>query len=179
MGTQKDEGKFGTKIQPKVMITWELPTEMHTFKEEKGPEPFVVSKEYTLNLGEKSNLRKDLESWRGRAFTEEELKGFNIGKLIGAPCLISVIHQTKPSGVYARVSTIAPMVKGMQCPPAVLTPIVYDVDSGRNEVFNSLPDWIKNKIQQCLNWQTPEPEPQGSTELHDEEQSFSGNDEPF
>lgn len=163
------------------MITWELPTELHVFKEDKGPEPFVVSKEYTLNLGDKSNLRKDLESWRGRPFTEEELKGFNIGKLIGAACLISVIHKTTAGGVYARVSTISPVVKGMAVPPAVLDPIVYDVDSGKNEVFNSLPDWVKAKISKCLNWQTPEPEPQGSTEMYEEDQFGGGevNAEPF
>ena len=38
--------------------------------------PFLVRRRYTASLHEKSALRKDLESWRGRAFTNVELDGF-------------------------------------------------------------------------------------------------------
>src|SRR3990167_3685661 len=36
----------------------------------------TISKFYTLSLSEKANLRKDLEGWRGKSFTESELEGF-------------------------------------------------------------------------------------------------------
>ena len=41
------------KILQKVSITWELPEELAVFNEEKGEQPFVVSKEYTLSMHEK------------------------------------------------------------------------------------------------------------------------------
>jgi hypothetical protein len=58
------------------MITWELPTELEVFHEEKGEEPYVVSKTYTLSMHEKATLRRDLESWRGQGFTEKEAEAF-------------------------------------------------------------------------------------------------------
>ena len=69
----------------KVMLTWELPEEMAVFNEDKGPEPYSVSKTYTLSMHEKSTLRKDLESWRGKGFTELEAAKFDITKLLGWP----------------------------------------------------------------------------------------------
>ena len=48
----------GTQKQlHKVRIGWELPTELKVFKEENGEQPLVISKDYTLSLNEKSNLR--------------------------------------------------------------------------------------------------------------------------
>src|SRR5688572_13638566 len=69
-------------IAKKVRIGWELPTELKVFNPEKGEQPLAISKEYTLSMNEKSNLRKDLKSWRGKDFTEEEAKCFDITKLI-------------------------------------------------------------------------------------------------
>ena len=42
---------------------------------------FDVARVYTLCLHERAALRKDLESWRGRKFTEQELDGFDLEKL--------------------------------------------------------------------------------------------------
>jgi hypothetical protein len=74
---------------------------------------FVIYRRYTLSLNEKASLRKDLESWRGKAFTREEEMGFDVETVIGANCLLNVQH--KPSGdkVYANVVSIMPLVKGM------------------------------------------------------------------
>lgn len=164
LGTQKDDGQFGVKIQPKVMLAFELPTELHTFKEENGPEPYMVSKEYTLNLGEKANLRKDLESWRGRPFTEEELKGFNVGKLLDKTCTLSIIHKpTKSGGLAARISGIGPSMKGVTTPPAITEKLLYDVDSGKDATYHKLPEWVRKRIDACENWKQqvdPGPEPE-------------------
>ena len=57
--------------------------------------PFLISRRYSLSLHEKSSLRRDLESWRGRAFTQEELRGFDLEVLIGVGCLVSVVHEQR------------------------------------------------------------------------------------
>ena len=52
-----------------------IPDEKAIFDEEKGLQPFVLSKGHTLSLYEKANLRHNLESWRGKQFTAEEWPG--------------------------------------------------------------------------------------------------------
>ena len=74
-----EENILGTvKKLNKVRITWELPTELKVFKEENGEQPHVISKEFTLSLHEKATLRNFLKNWRGKDFTEDEAKAFDI-----------------------------------------------------------------------------------------------------
>ena len=76
-----EENILGTvKKLNKVRITWELPTELKVFKEENGEQPHVISKEFTLSLHEKATLRNFLKNWRGKDFTEDEAKAFDIEK---------------------------------------------------------------------------------------------------
>lgn len=149
LGTQ--DTPFGESH--KVRITWELPEEKAVFKEEKGEQPFVLSKDYTLSLYEKANLRHDLESWRGRAFTEQELRGFDISKLLGAPCLLSVIHKTSDKGkTYANISSVSAMPKGMQCPEQYNPTVEYSIEMGHNSRYMALPEWLQKKIANSREW---------------------------
>ena len=158
LGTQISDGQYGVKVQPKLMLTWELPNELHVFKEENGPEPFVVSQEYTLSLGEKAKLRAHLQAWRGKPFTNEELEGFDVSKLAGVPCTLNIIHAVseKNGNVYANIASIAPMMKGLTCPPAILPVIVYDIAEKRSKKFEALPEWVRNKIANCNEWKAGE-----------------------
>lgn len=70
IGTVPEEYQGEKKMQDKVRITWEFPTEQKVFKEENGEQPYNLSKEFTLSLNEKANLRKVLRNWRGVDFTE-------------------------------------------------------------------------------------------------------------
>jgi hypothetical protein len=63
---------FDTR-QRKIRLSWELPTELRVFKEEKGEQPIAIHKEYTLSFGEKSNLRIDIRSRRGREMNQQEI----------------------------------------------------------------------------------------------------------
>lgn len=103
------EVSFGghTKQQRKVRISWQINEDMSTGK------PFLISKRYTLSLHEKSNLRRELESWRGRAFTEDELTGFDLEKLIGANCQLNVQQVERNGKHYANIIGIVPLAKGM------------------------------------------------------------------
>lgn len=150
LGTQHDSFEGKPKIIHKVRIGWELPNEKAIFDEERGEEPFIVSAEYTLSLGSKANLRHDLESWRGKAFTAEELKGFDLKVLIGKACLLNVIHQPSkadPKKIYARVSAVTPVPKGTHVPKATLPKLVYEITDGTGGCFGDLPEWIQNKIK--------------------------------
>lgn len=110
VGTQAPkDSKFPPK--KKVIIVWELPDERGTF--DGKDQPRAVSKKYTLSLNEKASLRKDLESWRGRQFTDAELGTFEIDRLIGANCMLNIIHVEKAGNTYVNVAGVVPVPKGM------------------------------------------------------------------
>ena len=135
----------------KVMLTWELPEELAVFNEDKGPEPYVVSKTYTLSMHEKSTLRKDLESWRGKGFTELEAAKFDITKLLGVPCLLTVTHQpgkTDPTKTYVVVASISRLMKGQECPPPVNPSKVLSFDDFDWSVYEGLSDYMKDRIKE-------------------------------
>jgi hypothetical protein len=96
-----------TKKQHKVRLVWQIEELMDDGK------PFIVQKRYTLSLHEKSNLRLDLQSWRGRAFTEDELRGFDLEKLIGVNCMLNIVHTQKGGETYANVTAVMPLKKNM------------------------------------------------------------------
>ncbi len=96
------------KKQHKIRIVWQIDEDMPDGK------PFLVSQRYTLSLHEKAGLRKDLESWRGRPFTEEELEGFDVETVIGAPCLLSIVQNANGGNVYANVRGVMKLPRGMQ-----------------------------------------------------------------
>ncbi len=102
------EVAFGGKKlkQHKIYISWQVEEVMENNK------PYLASKRYTLSLHEKAALRKDLESWRGRAFTSEELEGFDLEKLIGVPCMLNVVENRKDGKVYGNVQSIMRLRKG-------------------------------------------------------------------
>ena len=159
------------KFVNKVRLTFELPTELKVFKEENGEQPQVISKEFTLSLGDKSNLRAFLNSWRGKALTEDECKSFDIAVLAGKACTLSIIHKTsKVSGkTYAEIASIGGVMKNMEVPALINPQMVFSVNSFDQVAFDSFPDFIKEKIASSQEYQalksstsatSPEPEVQ-------------------
>uniref|UniRef100_A0A6H2A314 Uncharacterized protein n=1 Tax=viral metagenome TaxID=1070528 RepID=A0A6H2A314_9ZZZZ len=132
----------------KVRIAWELPTEKKEFVPSEGEKPYSIGKEYTLSMNEKSNLRKMLESWRGKGFTVDEAASFDITVLLGKPCLLSIIHKTSKTGnEYADISSITTLPKGMECPKQIYESFEFSLVNFDEDKFNTLPDWLKDKIK--------------------------------
>jgi hypothetical protein len=148
IGTVVEEYNGESKEQNKVRISWELPTEKKVFAEEKGEQPYSVSKDFTLSMHEKSNLRKFLESWRGKGFTEDEAKSFDVTKLLGKPCMISVIHKVSKQGkTYAEISSVSTLPKGLECPEQINPNFEFTFCPFDQVKFDSLAEWIKDKIK--------------------------------
>jgi len=130
----------------KILITWEIP-ELRIEWEKDGVKmngPKVIGKEYTLSLSDKANLRKDLKSWRGKDFTAEELKGFDLFTVIGANCLLQIIHNDKG---YAQISTVSGLVKGMARVKPENPVIKYDMTGDPTNIPAEIPTWIAEKIK--------------------------------
>ena len=80
---------------------------------------FEVRRRYRLSLHRKANLRRDLELWRGRGFSSEELKGFDLERVVGIPCQVQVQHHASDDGeaVYANVTAVLPAPPGQEVRP--------------------------------------------------------------
>lgn len=163
-GTQISEFNGERKRRREVMLTWELPDEMMT-----DNRPFSVSKTYTWSMHEKATLRKDLESWRGLAFTDADFDGpkaFNTKKLIGAPCMLTVTHTTKGDKTYANVAAIGKLIRGMQ-PPAMINKGVYIAlvkDEFDVQAMGELSDKMKQIVMESPEYK----ELMGASRQHDD-----------
>ena len=148
IGTAEENILGKTKRLNKVRLYWELPSEMIIYNEEKGEQPRAMSKEFTLSLHEKSNLRKFLEAWRGKSFNQKELDDFELTNLIGATCMITVIHKEgKDGNTYVEISSVSKIMKGVKCDDQINDSVIFGYDPFEQDVFDTFPDWIKEKIQ--------------------------------
>lgn len=145
MGTQKGNPAFGAKDQKKVMVSWELLD--NEIKMNDG-RPFAIHKTYTASLGEKANLRVDLEAWRNKKFTDEELKDFDLKKILGAYCQLQVVHSE--DGKFANVQTIMAM-RGEK-PAPVNENVYFDIDEPDMAVFEAFSNNMKQKIMAAPEW---------------------------
>lgn len=118
MGMQ--ETSYGMKHQ--IHLAFEIDENMADNR------PFLMMQNYTVSLNPKARLRKDLEAWRGRAFTAEELQGFDLKTVLGKPLQISVVHSE--DGKYANIGAMMPLGRGQQ-PLAPAGDLLY---------INSLPE---------------------------------------
>lgn len=110
LGSQTATYEGETKTARKILIAFEI-TDPDNRRDDG--QPFVLSKRFTASLHPKAGLRKFLESWRGRPFTPEELKAFDLRALLGVSCLLGIVHQEKGDRVYANLSSCMKLPKGM------------------------------------------------------------------
>jgi hypothetical protein len=97
-------GYQGGAPSPKVVILWEL---TGNDRRDDGKR-FQLTKLYTASLGEKANLRKDLETWRGRTFTAAELDGFELDKLKGIGCQLLNVESTTNGKTFVNIAAVMP-----------------------------------------------------------------------
>jgi len=134
---------LGTQYSPvydkssrKCVIIWELPDRrIEIVKDGQTLNlPRAISKQYTLSLGEKANLRKDLETWRGKAFSQEELAGFDISKLVGVNCMLQVLHKVNGDKTYANIVSILPLYKNLAETAEAFRNVLEDLRKGINKL---------------------------------------------
>lgn len=163
------ETNFGHKHQ--VYIRWELPDERLKWKDQDGYDregPMTIGQTYTLSLSDKANLRKILEAWRGKAFTREELDGFDISNIVGGDCQVTVTHNITPNKTFANVVSVAGWPKGLAHRQPENPLVLHDDDAN---AYDQLPEWLQRKIDTQL--QTHEQvERDGLDEILDDDIAF-------
>jgi hypothetical protein len=158
IGTQKTEYQGQIKHLQKVMMQFEVHGEDdngNALVTGKG-EPMSISKNFTLSLAEKATLRKDLQAWRGREFTAEELRGFELKKVLGAWCMLTVAKSTGNNGKeYTNIMSINPVpaaIKRSGLPKGFNNEAMFTIDNPDMELFETFSSSLKEKIQATPEW---------------------------
>ncbi len=147
LGTQQTDYKGETKLKHQITVTWELATELV----EDG-RAFSLMRWYTLSGHPKASLRKDLESWRGKAFEDSDFGengSFKLQSVLGVPCLLNVVHKVTEDGARAQIAGVVGVPKGMVVPPAINPTVFFSLEPGEFDpvIFEALPDFAKATIQ--------------------------------
>lgn len=155
-----DEKTGEPKVQEKVYLRFEVPKErLEYVDKQKQPQnrPMTIGITVTASLSEKATLRKYLESWRGKQFTPDELKGFDLFNVLGVPCMLTVAHKTVGEKTYANVTSIAKfsetlVVAGQTITierPTAENPLIrYSEETAEDAAsYDALPEWLQKKIQ--------------------------------
>ena len=158
LGTQKQEWQGQIKMLRKVMVSFEI----HGEDEDGQPivmddgKPMSISKNYTLSLAEKASLRADLVSWRGRDFTDAELRRFDLKTILGAWAMISVVHAQGSNGkTYANIVNINGVpaaIKKAGLPEPFNEASSFSLDEPDMKVFEKLSKGIRAKIEMAPEW---------------------------
>jgi hypothetical protein len=156
LGTQPGSALY-PEPKPKVYFRFEIPSERIEYvKDGQDMEgPRVVGQEYTASMNAKSNLRRDIEAWRGTKFKDDgDAESYDIATLLGKPCLVSVVHKTNAKGTFANIGAIMALPKGTVAPKAENIPFLYE--TGNDAAYAKLPAWLQKKVDGQLS-ATPAP----------------------
>jgi hypothetical protein len=138
------ETKFGQKH--KLYVHFAVPG---MEAEDKDGRKFQmgIGQSFTASLSPKSNLRKALEAWRGKPFSDEEVEGFDITKLLNAPATIVVGTFISNGEERSKLDNI------LKCRTSVgeliRKPVAYSTESTKAELAEA-PQWIREKIEEQL-----------------------------
>jgi len=177
LGTQKSEFEGKANFSRKVMICWEIHGD-ESVTTDKG-EPMAIFKTYTLSLNDKASLRADLQSWRGRAFTQEELNRFDLKNVLGHWCMVNVIQKPVGDKVYSNVASLAPVpqvVKGSGLPEGHNKLDIFNIAEPDMKLFETFGKNIKFKIENSPEWKA-----RGNTGFEDMPNDFEDKEDdlPF
>lgn len=154
LGTQTTNFNGDIKTAHKVMLSWEITDQ--DLRTDDG-QPFTISSRYTWSMHEKATLRKTLEGWRGVPFADSDFGpgGFNVQKLLGAGCLLSVLPAERDGKTYSNISAVMKLPKGMSA-GVCINPYVYftlDPEEFDREIFNSFSDKLQDTIKASPQYQ--------------------------
>ncbi|MDR2513829.1 MAG: hypothetical protein LBD02_01310 [Christensenellaceae bacterium] len=145
--------KRWNKTSEEIQLVFEVVGEMVDIEGEDMPR--WLSQGFTKSLGDKSNLRAALKTWRGRDINDGDFDGadnFDLEQLIGMGCQLSVA--ISEDGQYNNVSGIMGLPKGIKAARPISDTFVFDMHAeNAAEVYAKLPQWMRDKIDRSLTWQ--------------------------
>jgi hypothetical protein len=152
VGLQPGSGQFPDP-KVKIYMRWEIPAERVEIDGKDLPQ--IIYNNYTASMGSKANLRKAVESWRGKAMTDSEAELFDVRKLLGQTCMLQVVHS--PDGQYANVKNVMAPPKGTKALKAEGPTVYYGTDD--DAAYDALPAFLRKKIDEQLDPHVAKPPP--------------------
>ena len=150
LGEQLCEYKDKSKsYNNQVQLGFELIGE--TVEIDGKQEPRTLSRTLNFARSKNSSLRKFVQSWLGKTFSDEAFDEFDTNDLVGMPAQLSVI--LNESGDYSNIDTIMQLPKGMPAPQATQPLIRFDIEPWDDVAFEQLPDWAKEKVKKSTQYQ--------------------------
>lgn len=161
LGTHQDEYLGTIKGDKRFFsISFEFPKIKHIFKEEKGEQPLARSKDVKFIFTSKESTNRSALTELVEAVGDDPYKGsYNIFSLIGKALQVSIEQYEAKDGKERDKIVGFSKLSSEQLEMAELKPEIYAqinpsqylyLEAGHfdDEVFNSLPQWIKDKIQE-------------------------------
>jgi hypothetical protein len=138
-----------SEYRKELLIVWELGELMQDGR------PFVISWRDRNLLSEKSNLYKLLTGWRGKPFTEQELKRFDLNNILDKCCYLNLVESApdKNGKTWINVESAIPLPKGMACDPRYNDLIDFSIEDIGTPLFGQLYPWVQDYIKKSLEWQ--------------------------
>lgn len=141
--------------RPRVRITYELVSEFLLDEEgnEDETKPRWIGEAFFL-----SNISNDAgtSTKRIKVFDPTNTTNGDLTACVGLPCMVTVAHQQPkdPSGKpYAKVSMVTPPPRGFPIPELVNDPLVFLLDDGNVEAFDSLIGFVQDDIKAAVNFE--------------------------
>jgi len=91
---------------------------------------------------------------RAKALDPENDQGYDLSAMVGAPCMITVVHKESKGKTYANIGNVTTMraKDAAKAPELVNEPLVFDLDQPTLEKFNEVPQWLQEKIKNNLEY---------------------------
>lgn len=147
------QGKDKPPVQ-EIMLTYELSDCLMVDEngEEQEDKPRWVSETlpfYGLFADKAKSTKRYL------AFDPNEEFGGEFAKAVGMPCNVTIVNNAVGDKVYSNIGNVAPISakKAAQMPEIKNPTKVFDLDEPDMDVFNALPEWLREKIKGNLNYQ--------------------------
>lgn len=144
---QEFEGRMKPNAN-KVDFTYEL---LDCFMKDKDgnfdeSKPRWISEDFPLHRPD-ADLAKSTK--RAKAIDPTNSCDFDLTKMLGLPCMVTVGHRVSKGKTYDKVLDVAPMraSQAAAAPALKNEPILFLLDEPNMEVFNKLPPFMQDRIK--------------------------------
>ena len=152
IGEQMTTFQGSKSYKNQVLYCFELVGEFIEINGEKQPR--VLSKTFNIPKNQKSEnsgLRKFVESWKGKKFTNDEWLEFDTNDVVGQECMLGVV--LNDTGEYSNIDSVVGMPKGFSAGSPISELIKFDIDPWSQEAFEKLPDWAQERVKKSTQYQ--------------------------
>jgi hypothetical protein len=170
------EGYQG-KMQNKIRVTFELPTEVRTF--DGKDKPMAMGKNMTFSMAPKAGLRKIAESINGKGMTDDEADEFDVEALVGKGLILNIKSKEGENGIFNYIDGFTPLMKGQKLGKPFNEPTVLFFETWDETVFGKLPQFMQEMIKTSDEYRTMKGLKLPSEPLEGEDVTVNADDVPF